>query len=198
MGNISNTSFVKRVLLLSVTAYMLVLTFGLIHNAGLRRFITIERTQQHGVVVIRNIKYPTPYRTDQARVAYTVTGPIEYLLLPSGMYQENLLSASLKLIIAVLFAIFVWKFDFSDPFQVIFLNRAYLIYRLYIGSLILGCLTSWYSSNWASHYFYKSDYHFYSNTGNLYDFLMLFVMLSVGMYLYTRAVKNKQEIDLTI
>jgi hypothetical protein len=198
MKPLSNTAYVKTILLLATGIYILALVLGIFHNSGSKRYINIESTQQHGVVVIRNVKYPTPFRMEQARIGYTVTNPVEYLLIPSGIYQESLLSALLKLIIAVLFGIFVWKFDFHDPFRPKFLTSAYLIYRLFIGSIILGWVTSKYTSYWSNSFFYQSDYHTYSDISNITGLMMVVVLLTVGIYLYTRAVKNQQELELTI
>ena len=197
MINLSNTQFVKLVLLLTTACCILVFIFGLANNAGLRRFINVERTQEHGVVIINNVKYPTPYRTDKARIGYTVANPLEYLLIPSGSYQQSVLSAALNLFMFVLFGLFVWQFDFDDPFQPKFLIRAYRIYRLFVGSYFLAWACGKYTGYWSKCFFFKSDYR--AVPGNAaQEYTIFLVLFSIGIHLYTRAVKNKQELDLTI
>lgn len=185
-------------MLFCIAGYLLVFGVSLFRNAGYKRLITIESKKQYGVVVIKNVKYPTPYRLEQARIPYRVIGPFEYLLLPSGEFQESVLSALLKLSAFVLCAILVWRFDFNNPFQRSYLKYVYIIYELFVINILLEFVVGAYLTSWRNDFLFQSDYHLCGGPSMVSSHWLLWAVLSVAIYLYATAVKNKQEIDLTI
>lgn len=70
-------SSVRPILIVAVVLYAVANMFYFANNAGLRRFVTIERKTLGGVVLIDKTKYPTPHVIEQARIGYTITGPLD-------------------------------------------------------------------------------------------------------------------------
>lgn len=188
----------KVIILFAVGIYALVLVFTLINDLKFKRFIVIENIQQHGLVMLNSVKHPTLYRLQQARIGYTITGPIEYLLLPTGTEQESLVSTSLQLSIFVLLTIFVWRFDIHNPFRIDGLKYAYAIYLLSVIGVFLKFLMGAYLTSYPIDMLYKSGYHLSGNPGVVPQNWLWIIIFTVVIRLYAQAVKNQQELDLTI
>jgi amino acid transporter len=198
MKNLSvNATRVKRVLMLAVGIYGLSLVFFIINYGGTKRSVAIENKQMAGVVQINNVKYKTPYRLQQARILCYISNPVEYLLVSTGEEQENIVSAILKIAMVILFTILIWQFDFDDPFKVTYFKQAYLLYRLFIFAALMEWIKNQYNDYWVTNFLHSTDYHYRSNTVGIMLYLIVIISTAI-IYLYGKAVRNQQEMELTI
>lgn len=186
---------VKIILLLCIGIYIIVYGFNVAHNIGVSRSIDVADQTPGGIVNINQVRYPSAYQIHQARIKYTVQDPLEYLLLNSGEARESLIIYALKLVIGVLSWVLLWKFDFANPFNPLFFIRAYTIFRLLIAMFVLDYVAFSYSS-YCMGSFLHGDFHYVNASNGGYWFQTIVGI--VIMYMYGNAVKNRQEIDLTI
>lgn len=195
-----NGGYVKFALISTVVCYGLVLGIFLIKNDGPRRAINVETRADHGVIIIKQVKYLTYYRTTQAQLIYHINTPAEYLFLNCGDLRICYADALLRLAIVILTTIFLWRFNFSEPFQWEYYRKARRILGLIFTTAFLELGANWYSNQWVSDHFDHIDAPHYQNNNNYsYSMVMVFVIaISSLFYLYRQGVNNREEIDLTI
>lgn len=203
MKNSSDNSLhIKRILVFVIGLYGLMQVLFMIHYGGFKRSIPVESRQANGVVQIDSIKYPTPYRLQQARIVYHITGPIDYLLLATGEENENIVGALLRLSMSVLMCVFVWRIDMDNPFQRSDFKRAYLLYLLFVSAVLLDWIKALYACYWVDTLFQNNKYHAYyfhyhENPSGYLLYLMVVIFTAV-IYLYGKAIRNQEELELTI
>lgn len=187
---------VKIILLICVGIYIIMYCFEIMDNSGLNRLIDVANQKPGGIVIINDVKYPAVYQVNQVRINYTVQNPLEYLLLNSGSTRESLTALILKLAIALLSGLLLWKFDFTNPFKPIFFIRTYTIFRLLVATFLLNYAAYRYSTYFMGSFLRGNNFHYVNAPNGGYWFQISIAV--VIMYMYGNAVKNKQEIDLTI
>lgn len=193
--------YIKLVLIGALIIYGLVLGMFLAKNTGSKRSITIESKTLHGVIVINQIKYPIYFKTNQVSLIYHVNNPIDYLFLNNDVLQVCYVSALLRLAIVILAIIFLWRFDFDQPFQWEYYNAARVMWGLILITAVLEIITNLYSGTWVRDTFNTSNNGGpqYQYIGNNSEMLMVsVVIISSLFYMYGQAIRNREEIDLTI
>jgi hypothetical protein len=197
-----NIIYVKLILIISLMFYGVVLSVFLTKNSGLKRVISIESRTEHGVIIIKHVKYPTRYKTNQASIAYPIDSPIDYLFLKCDVLQICYADALLRLAIVIFTGFFLWHFNFDQPFQWGYYKQARLIWGLILIAVILGTITNGYTSQWVPNHLNDGEansqaYH-YAGSESTIPVIMFVIMINVLFYLYSKAVRNREEIDLTI
>lgn len=197
-----SVALVKFILITSLVIYGLVLMVFLIHDSGSKRTISIESRTEHGVVLIKKVKYPTYYVSTQARIIYPIDNPIDYLFLNSDVLKLCYASGLLQLAITVLSIIFLWRFDFDEPFQWAHYNRAACIVWLIYLAIVIEIITNAYSTTWV-----RDNLNDNSADGLRYQYadshsgipaIMVVLIISSLFNLYRQAIRTREEIDLTI
>lgn len=187
--------WIKFALQFTVVITIITLVVSLATNSGLKRRIPIENKKKGGFVMINNKKYPTPYLTEQTQVTYIIQNPFEYLLLRSGEEKECVVGNLLKLTIAILMSVFIKRFDFYDPFQREFFNIAYWVYFFLIITWLLELVATAYTAYWIREYLADVDYRYKTPPSGI---LVQFVVSTVVIYMYGKAVREREEAALTI
>lgn len=199
----TNARYVKIVLIATVMMYGLVLVIFLVKNSGLKRSISIESKTEHGVLVINQVKYPTYFQSAQASVIYQVDNPIAYLFLDCDIFGICYADALLRLVIVLLVVVFLWRFNFDQPFQWKYYNAARVIWRLVLFVAVLEIVTNMYSSAWVRRNLNdansgSSSYKYIGENWGVSSLIIFVIVIGSLFYLYGQAVKNREEIDLTI
>lgn len=194
--------YVKIALIASLVIYGLFLSVFLVKNTGSKRTISIESRTEHGVLIIKQVKYPTYFKSSQALIVYHVNNPIPYLFLNCDVFQICYTDALLRLAIVILAVIFMWRFNFDQPFQWEYYNSARRIWGLIALTIVLEIITNAYSSTWVRDTLTDPnvDGPRYQYTGGHsgVPLIMLLIVISSLFYMYGQAIRNREEIDLTI
>jgi len=193
-----NSSSVRPLLIVAFILYTVASIFSFGHYTGLRRFVTIERKTLGGVVLIDKTKYPTPYVLEQTRIGHTISGPIEYLLLSSGEDRQSFISFLCNIAFALAIIVFLWKLNFSDAYHWADFGRAYLAYRLFITTVLFNWITDIYTQSWVGEHLLGPDNFYYYRNASVPFTCFTVILITAMLVLYGRAIKSKEELDLTI
>ncbi|WP_374949114.1 hypothetical protein [Mucilaginibacter sp.] len=192
-----NINRTKTILILFASIYALMLVLFVIKNSGIKRSINIEQQTQGGIVVINNVKYGTPYKLERTQITVPVGNPFDYLFLGADDEQDSLSGAAVKIIMTVLIIRLIAQISADNPFRSSYLKQVRIISGLYLLVVILACLRNWYTSNYLLKYLPGSTYKYKETVYSLGWYLSL-IILAALYNLYTRAVDNQQELELTV
>lgn len=197
---LDNGRYIKLVLTMALLFYGIILGGFLFQNSGLSRNISIENKKFYGAIVIDQVTYPTHFRTTQAQLIYHISNPVDYLFLNCGELQICYIDALLRLAILIMIIVFLWQFNFNEPFQWGYYKKTRRIWGLIFSTVFLETGANWYSNQWVADRFDHINAPHYQNISNYSPLPVLCFILVVSsfLYLYRLGVKNKEEIDLTV
>jgi hypothetical protein len=187
---------VKIILLIFIGILIIVRGFDVAHNIGVHRLIEGTNIKPFSTVLINQVKYYSVSNVETAKIDYIVQGPLEYLLLNAGRSKESLVVLLLEMVIGVLSWLFLWKFDFANPFKPDSFIRSYTIFRFVIALFLVDYLAYIYSDYCMRGYFHSDNFNYVNSPNGGYWVQILIAI--VIMYMYGNAVKNKEELNLTI
>jgi hypothetical protein len=186
--------FSKFWAMLFVACYAIFMLLMVISCFRLSRRVVIEDRELHGYVIINGTKYTVPFRSQKTAVSLPVTNPVAFLLVSTTEQDECFVTALLKLSICILLLIFLWNFDFSDPFNIRNLKLPLIIGRLAIALIITDLIKAWYTSDWVTG---LGDFK-YQVTYSSAAYMTAFFIIALFATWYIKAVNNRRELELTI
>ncbi len=177
-----------------VACYAVFMLVSLIDMLKLQRRVVVEDRQLHGYVMIKGNKYLVPFRSQKTAVALPVTDPIAFLLVSTTEQDECFATALVKLSTCISLLVFMWGFNFLEPFNIENLKLAGVIGSLFFSLVLVNMIKGIYTESWVST---LGDFKYHP----AYDLnVYVFVLITVGLFSssYIKAVKNYRELELTI
>lgn len=172
-------------------SFMIVL---LAHMFTLKRSVLVENRQPHGYVVIKGTKYLVPFRAERTAISLPITDPISFLLVSHTEYDECFVTALLKLAMSIILLVFMWDFNFLEPFNIKSLKLVRVIGSLTFLLIFAELIKNAYTENWVTG---LGDYKYHNALDTSVYFIGLFLTgLIVSSYI--KAVKNHRELELTV
>jgi hypothetical protein len=122
----------------------------------------------------------------------------EFLFVSSGDIDESFLTALVKIIACVMALILLWRFDFTDPFNVAFYKQVNTLAWLGLLVIVTAFIKDFYTDQW-----FKDTYHYASGFKYSWSFAPFLLIpaiwaLRAVTVFYQSAVKSRQEAELTI
>lgn len=116
--------------------------------ASYERQVTIEKRQEHGVVIINSTKYAVPYVIQRTLVKVDARNLTDFLLLSNNERNESFLTLVEEVIICVAFEFSILAFLLSNPINT-WSEKTFTLIVYILGVLLLTEITSHlYSKFW--------------------------------------------------
>ncbi|GAB3936320.1 hypothetical protein [Mucilaginibacter myungsuensis] len=160
-------------------------------------------TAKYGVVVVGGIKYHTSERWQSAVLQTKASTCMEYFLLSIGS-GVSIATILIFAIGALLVTVLLYRIDLHDPFKH---DHSKLLHSIFLVSVLFVAAdkgSRWYTTRWVVDHFHgNTEYGYAYPIQDLFfsdwlRYLFYFAIFTAVLALYKNAIKNKQEIDLTV